>query len=258
MVEAAPTATPSIRAVTGVELLVLGVAACATAALTAVAGAGGGMILLIVMLQFVDPLVAIPAHGVIQLCSNGTRAVTLRHDVDRSLLVPFVAPLVPFTILGYLVADAIPRSGGRGIIGVFALLAVWWPAATGWLAPEPGRGSPFAVVGAVSGLVNPTVGAAGPLLAPAFRAATRDHVSFVGTFAVAQVLGHVAKVAVFAVAGYAWADHLGMIVVGAAGVVVGTGVGSRWLRRLDALRLDWLFKGVVTAGAARLLLTWAF
>ena len=114
------------------------------------------------------------------------------------------------------------------------------------------------MVGAVSGLVNPTVGAAGPLLAPAFRAATRDHVSFVGTFAVAQALGHVAKVVVFAVAGYAWADHLGVIVVGAAGVVVGTGVGSRWLRSLDPVRLDWLFKGVVTVGAARLLLTWAF
>ena len=78
---------------TGVELVVLGVAALATAALTAVAGAGGGMVLLIVILQFVDPLVAIPAHGVIQLFSNGTRAVTLRADVDRTLLAPFIMVL---------------------------------------------------------------------------------------------------------------------------------------------------------------------
>lgn len=241
---------------TGVELVVLGIAALVTAAMTAVAGAGGGMILLIVILQFVDPLVAIPAHGVIQLFSNGTRAVTLRHDVDRSLLVPFLLPLVPATAVGYLIADAIPRSGGRAIIGVFALLAVWWPAATAWLAPKPGRGSPFGIVGAISGLVNPTVGAAGPLLAPAFRSATSDHVGFVATFAVGQVLSHVAKIAAFAIAGYAWADHLGMIVVGAVGVVVGTRVGARWLHRLDPVLLGRLFKVAVTAGAIRLLVAW--
>ena len=242
---------------TGVELVVLGVAALATAALTAVAGAGGGMVLLIVILQFVDPLVAIPAHGVIQLFSNGTRAVTLRADVDRTLLAPFIVPLIPATIIGYFIADAIPRSGGRAIIGVFALLGVWWPAATAWLAPKPGRGSRFGIVGAVSGLINPTVGAAGPLLAPAFRTATADHVGFVATFAVGQVLSHVAKVAVFAAAGFAWADHLGMIVVGALGVVLGTRVGARWLHRLDPVALGWLFKVAVTAGAVRLLVAWA-
>ncbi|MEM9520606.1 MAG: sulfite exporter TauE/SafE family protein [Actinomycetota bacterium] len=240
----------------GIELVVLFVAALMTAALTAVAGAGGGMILLIVILQFVDPLVAIPAHGVIQLFSNGTRAMTLRRDVDRSLLAPFVVPLIPFTIAGYFVADAIPRTSGRAVIGCFALLAVWWPAATAWLAPKPGRGSRFALVGALSGFVNPTVGAAGPLLAPAFRTAARDHVAFVGTFSVAQLLSHIVKVAVFAVAGYAWADNLGMIAVGAVGVVAGTRMGSQWLRRFDPATLTRLFKIAVTAGAVRLIFGW--
>ncbi len=241
---------------TGLELVVLGVAGLATAALTAVAGAGGGMILLIVMLQFVDPLVAIPAHGVIQLCSNGTRAVTLRHDVDRSLIVPFVVPLVPATVIGYLIADSIPRSGGRALIGVFALVAVWWPAATSWLAPNPGRGSRFGIVGAFAGLVNPTLGAIGPLLAPAFRAATADHVSMVATAAVGQALGHVVKVAAFAVVGYAWSDHIGMVLVGTAGVVLGTRIGAHWLRRLDPVKLDWLFKVAVSVGSGRLLASW--
>ena len=236
-----------------VELLVLLVAALATSALTAVAGAGGGMILLIVILQFVDPLIAIPAHGVIQLFSNGTRAIALRRDVDRRLLAPFVVALLPFMVAGFFVADAIPRSSARAVIGGFALLAVWWPAATSWLAPKPGRGSRFALVGALSGLVNPTVGAAGPLLAPAFRSATSDHVAFVGTFAVSQVLSHITKVGVFAIAGYAWADHAGMIAVGVVGVVIGTRLGSRWLRQLDPDTLPLVFRVVVTAGAARLI-----
>ena len=244
--------------VTGVELVVLGIAALVTAALTAVAGAGGGMILLIVILQFVDPLVAIPVHGAIQLFGNGTRAITLRDDVDRSLLLPYVVPLVPFMVVGYVIADAIPRAAGRGVIGIFALLGVWWPAATAWLAPEPGRGSRFGIVGAVSGVLNPTIGAAGPLIAPAFRTATRDHVAFVGTFAVSQVMSHTAKLVVFVVAGFVWRDHLDMIVVGGVAVIVGTRIGARSLRRLDPAKLGWLFKAAVTAGAARLLIAWVF
>ncbi len=238
------------------ELIVLAIAAVVTAGVTAVAGAGGGLILLIVILQFVDPLVAIPAHGVIQLFSNGTRAITLRDDVDASLLRPYVLPLLPFAALGFLIADAIPRSGGRALVGAFALLAVWWPSATAWLAPRPGGGSRFALVGAVAGLTNPTIGAPGPLLAPAFRAATTDHVRFVATFSVAQVLNHTAKIIVFAVAGFAWGEYWPMIVVGALGVILGTRLGTRFLRRADPDMLTILFKVAVTAGALRLLIGW--
>ena len=241
---------------TGIELVVVALAALATAALTAVAGAGGGLVLLIVILQFVDPLVAIPAHGVIQLVSNGTRAITLRTDVERGLFGWYLVPLLPATILGWFIADGIPRSGGRALVGVFALLATWWPAATAWLAPRPGAdpgGPRFALVGAVAGVTNPTIGAAGPLFAPAFRAATRDHVRFVATFSVAQVINHLAKVAVFAVAGFAWSDHWPMIAVAWVGVVAGTRVGARYLRRADPVLLDRLFKAAVTLGALRLL-----
>jgi len=236
-----------------VELVVLLVAALATAALTAVTGAGGGMILLIVILQFVDPLVAIPAHGIIQLFSNGTRAFTLRADVDHRLLRPFLVPLLPFAAVGYLIADAAPRSGGRALIGLFALLAVWLPAATRWLAPTPGRGNRFAIVGAVAGLTNPIFGAVGPLLAPAFRTATESHVQFVATMSVAQFTNHVAKFVVFAVAGFALSDHVELIAVGVVGVVAGTRLGARWLRVLDPKTLTVLFRVAVTVGAGRLI-----
>ncbi len=249
----AKKSTSTIQVVSGLELVILAIAAVGTAALTAVAGAGGGLILLIVILQFVDPLVAIPAHGVIQLVSNGTRAATLRADVDHALLRPYVLPLLPFAALGYLIADSIPRESGRALVGVFALVAVWWPAATAWLAPRPGGGSRFALVGALAGITNPTIGAPGPLLAPAFRAATSDHVGFVATFSVAQVLNHSAKIIVFAVAGFAWAEHLPMIVVGAVGVAAGTRVGTRFLRRADPDFLTIVFRIAVTAGAIRLL-----
>jgi uncharacterized protein len=235
------------------ELLIIAVAAVATAALTAVAGAGGGVVLLVVILQFVDPIVAIPVHGVVQLVSNGTRTLALRDDTEPRVLRWYLPLLLPATVVGYFVADGIPRDGGRALIGIFALVAVWWPAATAWLAPRPGGERRFVLVGAVAGLVNPTIGASGPLLAPAFRTAAKDHVSFVATFSLVQFINHTVKVAVFAVAGFAWSENFPMIVVAAAGVVIGTHVGACHLRRLDPLMLGRLFQIAATAGAIRLL-----
>ena len=144
------------------ELLIFGIAAILTAAVTAVAGAGGGMVLLIVMLQFVDPLVAVPAHGVVQLFANGTRSLSLRSEVDAPMMRWFLLPLVPAMIVGFLLADAIPRSSGRAVVGIFALLAVWWPAATAWLAPKVGGDlRRFALVGIAAGILHPTIGAPG-------------------------------------------------------------------------------------------------
>lgn len=238
-----------------VELSVVAVAALLTSALTAVAGSGGGLILLIVLLQFVDPMVAIPVHGVIQLLSNGTRAITLRSRVELRLLRWYVVPLLPAAFLGLLIADSAPRAAMEVVIGMFALMAVWWPAATAWLAPRPGgRTGRFAIVGAIAGVTNPTIGAPGPLLAPAFRSATTDHVGFVATFAVAQVLNHSTKVLVFAIAGVAWSNYVTLIVVAGAGVVVGTRIGTAYLRRADEKLLHWVFVAAVSAGAVRLVL----
>lgn len=236
------------------ELVIIAIAAVVTAAITAVAGAGGGVVLLIVFLLFVDPIVAVPAHGIVQLASNGTRAVSLRSDVETHMLRWYLAPLIPATIAGYFIADAIPRSSGRAIVGVFALLAVWWPTATAWLSPKvDGDMRRFSVVGTITGLLNPTIGAPGPLISPAFRAVTSNHVAFVATFSLVQTIGHLVKVGVFMIAGVALADHVPMIVVAAAGVILGTRVGVRYVRRLDEQVLGAIFKFAVTAGALRLI-----
>ena len=111
-----------------------------------------------------------------------------------------------------------------------------------------------ALVGALNGLLQPTIGATGPLLSPAFKAAIRDHPAFVLAFA--QVFNHSAKIIVFGLAGLAWSEHTGMMIVGIIGVVVGTRIGSQWMRRVDARLLTGLFAAAVTAGALRLLLGW--
>ena len=79
----------------GAELLIVALAALLGSAITAIAGLGGGILLLSVLLQFLDPLEAIPVHAVIQLASNSSRALILRRDVDWGVVARFSLFLLP-------------------------------------------------------------------------------------------------------------------------------------------------------------------
>ena len=72
-----------------IDISLLTFAAFATSALTAVAGAGGGTILIALMLLFMPPAAAIPAHGVVQLASNTWRVWLFRKHMAWPLIIRF-------------------------------------------------------------------------------------------------------------------------------------------------------------------------
>jgi len=85
----------------------------------------GGITLLSVMLLFLDPFVAIPVHGVIQLVSNGSRTYIQRRHVEWWILLRYAVPLIPMGFIGVEIARALPPAGLKVAIGVFVLLATW-------------------------------------------------------------------------------------------------------------------------------------
>lgn len=99
--------------------LIVGVAALLTSMLSAVAGLGGGVILLLVIAQFVTPTTAIPIQGAIQLASNGSRATLLRRDVDWRVVGWTSLLILPASLLGVAVATA---PGPRAVHCVGALV----------------------------------------------------------------------------------------------------------------------------------------
>ncbi len=108
-------------------------------------------------------------------------------------------------------------------------------------------------VGAVSGFLNSTVGASGPVTSPFFRAVTATHAAFVATAAAAQVVAHSSKIVAFGLDGFPIGDYLGLIAIGAAGVTMGSLVGTRLLGGADEAQLALLFKVVLTALALRMI-----
>ncbi len=237
-----------------VELSVLAVAALLTSILSAIVGMAGGLTLLAVMLLFLEPLAAIPLHGVVQLVSNGSRTWIQRRHVNRPIVLRYALPLLPAGFAGLALAETLPPTATRALIGVFVLVATWLPGAL-LLGTHPERAEPtrrFLLLGSVIGVLNMTIGATGPLIAPFFLNLGLGRQALVGTKAACQALGHLAKIAVFGVAGFAFAGHAPLLLLLCAAVVAGTWLGSRLLDRVSETTFVRLYKAVLTVIALRL------
>jgi uncharacterized membrane protein YfcA len=238
------------------DLALLVLVALATSVLSAVVGMAGGIVLLTIMLLYLEPLAAIPLHGVIQLVSNGSRAYIQRRHVDWALAGRYAVLLIPFGAAGMPVAYALPASLTKGLIGAFVLGATWRP---GWLmlGTHPENTRPklrFFALGGVVGFLNVLIGATGPLIAPFFLNLGLTRQALVGTKAACQMLGHLAKLLLFGIAGFAYGDWGLLLGTMSVAVVVGTWLGSRLLEKVNEQLFTWLFKGVLTLVALRLVL----
>lgn len=234
------------------DVAVLTGAAAATAALSAVVGMAGGITLLAVMLLYLEPLVAIPLHGAVQLVSNSSRAVVQRSHVRWTAVARFSLLLLPFAFAGLTVARALPPESLRIGIGMFVLVATWRP---GWLRAHPAGGGSerqLVAVGGVVGFLSTTIGATGPLMAPFFLHLGLSRQSLIGTKAACQSLQHCAKLVVFGLAGFVFVEWAGLLAGLAAAVVVGTLAGSRLLEHVSEENFRRLYQGVLTVVAVRL------
>jgi uncharacterized protein len=225
-----------------------------TSMLSAVIGMAGGITLLSVMLLFFEPLVAIPIHGVVQLVSNSSRTYVQRKHVDWTILWRYSVMLVPMGFVGIEIAQALPPNVTRALIGVFVLIATW---RRGWLliGTHPERADVhrrFFILGGVVGLINMTIGAAGPLIAPFFLKIGLSRQAMIGTKAACQAVGHLVKIAIFGIAGFVFAEYAIPLALLSVSVIAGTWIGSQVLESVNERWFTRLYKGVLTLVALRL------
>ena len=236
------------------EAGVLVVVAFFTSTLSAIVGMAGGITLLAVMLLFLEPLVAIPLHAVVQVVSNSSRAAVHRRAIEWRILVPFLLPLLPLGWLSLDLAEQLSPSRARTIIGAFVLVATWAPGLV-LLGRHPEHGEPrrrFFLLGCLVGVVNVTVGASGPLIAPFFLNLGISRFALIGTKAACQTGAHLAKIVVFGLAGFAYAAWAPLLMALSLTVVLGTLFGSRLLGRLNERGFVILYRSALTLIALRL------
>jgi hypothetical protein len=180
------------------ETALLVAAAFGTAMLSAVAGFGGGMLLLAACIAALGPHKAVVVVTIAQLASNGGRVWFNRTEIHRYLVEVFSLGAVPGAAAGALLLTATPTDMLARIIGGFLLALVIWrrfhPA--GVHMPDP----VFVAMGAASGFGSGLLGSVGPLVAEFFLARGLVRGAYIGTDAAANLLMHITKLIVYGAA----------------------------------------------------------
>jgi len=241
--------------------LILAAVSVGTSIVSGVMGLAGGMLLLAVLLLYLDPVVAIPVHGVVQLVSNASRAWFQRRHVRWDAVWRFAWPLLPAGAAGLHLLRSVPPDAGRLVIGAFVLVATWAP---GWLRFGARTGDPRRALGwggALVGFASTSVGATGPLLAPFILALGLGTQATVGTLAACQIFQHLSKLALFGATGFDFGRFALPLVGLCAGSIAGSAIGTRLLdhvpdqafRRVVRILLSVLALQLAFEGIARLL-----
>jgi uncharacterized membrane protein YfcA len=213
------------------QVVLLTVAALAASTLAAVAGFGGAAILLPVLVALFGPRDAIPILTIAQLVGNGSRVVINRDAVDRRIVGWFALGGIPAALVGGFLFAAAPLDALTRLIGAFLLASVAWrhirPRPSGALGPRT-----FTVIGAFFAFASALVGSIGPLMAPFFLAAGLVKTAYIGTEAAATVVMHVAKLVAYGTAALLTAATVGIGLVMAPAMIVGSLIGKRIVDRL--------------------------
>jgi uncharacterized protein len=226
--------------------LLLGAVAVLTSIVSGVMGMAGGMLLLAVMLLRLEPAVAIPVHGVVQLVSNGSRAFFLRKQVRWDAVWRFAWPLLPGGALGIWLSVYVPPSGSRVAIGAFVLAATWRKSFFSIAQGERAREA-LPLGGALVGFFSTLVGATGPLLGPFILALELNGASTIATMAGCQIFQHASKVLLFGARGFDTLAYSLPCALLCSCAIAGSAIGTRLLDHIPEKQFRLVVKLVLSA-----------
>ena len=230
--------------------MILCLTALGTAALSAVIGMAGGVILLAVMLLFLPVEIAIPIHAAVQLISNSTRVILFIRHVEWKVWALFSLPATLGILVGREIFAAVDPQYLRYIIATFILIATYLPKPK---ADKAWPFWPFLLAGAIAGTMGMLVGAVGPIIAPFFIHAKLLKEKMIATKAVCQATIHVLKLIAFGTLGFSFGEHGTFILALGAAVILGTYLGKRLLHHVSEPLFIRLVKIALTLIAVKLI-----
>jgi len=225
--------------------LLLIAASMATSFVTAAFGIGGGVMLVALMAVLLPPAALIPVHGVVQLGSNGGRALIMLRHVHRSTIPPFVAGGALGAALGGALFVQFPPAVVQLALAGF----ITW-SALGRL-PAIGRRHVFAA-GAVSSFLTMFFGATGSFVAATVKGMKLPPLEHVATHSTLMTLQHLLKSVVFGFLGFAFAPWLAFVAAMIASGFLGTVLGRHVLVRMGHRYFQPILSAILLLLAARL------
>ena len=222
----------------------IGGAALAASTLAAVAGFGGAVIMLPVLVWAFGIGDAVPILTIAQLISNLSRVWFNRTELSIPVVKWFALGAVPAAVAGGIVFATAPAGALVRLLGLFLLLMVAYRH-TSWARETRIGLRGFLPLGATSGAISALVGVVGPFMAPFFLAYGLVRGGYIGTEALATVMMHVTKLGVYG--GYELIDlNIGLVGVAIGSVMfAGSYLGKRILNRLPEARFPLIIDAVL-------------
>ena len=211
------------------SLTILTVVALIASTLSSLAGFGGSLLLLPVLVHLLGPASAIPVFTVAGLISNAARSILGRRVIAWRQVGAFVAGAIPGAIAGALVFVEVPAAAVQKLLAVFLIALMFvrktlmrrtWPL---WALPLAGSASAF-----LSGVF----GFSGPLTAAIFFSMGLSPASYIASEATAAVFVHLTKAVAYqrldalASETLLWGVYVGGV------MAVGAWIGRRWIEKI--------------------------
>ena len=227
----------------------LSVAALVTAFISSVAGAAGGLILLMTMALIFPPALLIPLHTVVQLGAAGSMAAAHWRHLMRQTLLPFTVGAAVGALIGGRIFISLSESVLQIILGVSVLVLAWIPGIARF-GPERGR---FVFVGFLTTFLGVFISATGTLLAAFTAAAAPDRRNHIGTLGGLMCIVHIAKLVAFGVIGVGFGSYAPLLVLMIALSFVGTWLAKFVLEQIPEKLFRITFQIVLTVLSVRLI-----
>lgn len=215
--------------------------------LTTLAGAGGGVFLIVTLSFVFGPHAALAASAPTLLVGNLHRLALYRHRVDRDIALRVVAGALPASLLAGALTVSLSDSVLRvlfGLVVVFSGLrafgALSWTPSRALLAPS----------GALVGGISATSGGAGLLLAPLLLASGLTGERYIATSAAIAFATHVGRLVGYGSRGLLSHDVLVSAAIAMVAVVLGNLAGDKLRPLLDDRKTTLLEHGVLALSAA--------
>lgn len=222
-----------------------------TAALSGVAGLGGGTILIGVLYAVgLSPVVAVPLFAAVQFVSNLSRTVAYFRHVEWRAAGWFLLTGVPAP---FLVAPFVADANVHVILLLLGglILVSLVPSRSG---ADPIPATPaFLLAGFLNGSIGMFVGATGLFVGRLFLRPEWPKEKVIGTLAMTQTLGHLLKVLGYASVGFLVSAQADLLLPLVVAVIAGTFAG-RWLHRfLEEKQFRGLFRAILVVLSVKLL-----
>ncbi|MBI2602399.1 MAG: sulfite exporter TauE/SafE family protein [Deltaproteobacteria bacterium] len=214
-------------------------------AVAAISGFGIGSLITPVLSLSVGTKLAVALVSIPHLIATAIRFLILRSHLDKKLLVGFGLMSAVGGVSGALLHAAF---GTPALTLIFGLILVFsgFMGSTGFSERMKFRGAGAWIAGGVSGILGGMVGNQGGIRAAALLGFQVSKESFVATATAIGLVVDSSRIPV-----YLWADwggitdHLNWVTLCTVGVVVGTLLGTKLLKRLNERAFKRIVSGLI-------------